>query len=71
MQFRNPCRKYKDVCLLMRAITQAFPSPRGALVGLAAPNKALFGGTTVGYSLHRKAAVLPGQKPSQLLALET
>jgi len=55
----------------MRAITQAFPSPRGALVGLAAPNKALFGGTTVGYSLHRKAAVLPGQKPSQLLALET
>jgi len=28
-------------------------------------------GTTVGYSLHRKATLLPGQKPSQLLASET
>ena len=27
-------------------------------------------GTTVGYSLHRKAILLPGQKPSQLLASE-
>ena len=28
-------------------------------------------GTTAGYSLHRKATPLPGQKPSQLLASET
>ena len=27
-------------------------------------------GTTAGYSLHRKATLLPGQKPSQLLASE-
>jgi len=27
-------------------------------------------GTTAGYSLHRRATLLPGQKPSQLLVLE-
>jgi len=32
--------QYKNVGLMMWTITQAFPSPRGTLLGLAPPNKA-------------------------------